>query len=76
MDNLLEKLERKYIGKYDCQLRHILEEYSIVEIVYHIMQWLKIEWTEADNLNYYDITTIARDFYIGSNLTEQEKDEY
>jgi hypothetical protein len=76
MDKLLEKLEREYTVKYDCQLRYILQEYSIVEIVNHIMQWLKIEWAEADNLNYADITTIARDFYIGSNLTEQEKDEY
>lgn len=76
MDNLLEKLEQEYIGKYDSQLRHILEEYSITEIVNHIMQWLTIEWTETDNLNYAEITTIARDFYIGSNLTEQEKDEY
>lgn len=76
MDKLLLKLEQEYIGKYDCQLRHILQEYSIAEIVNHIMEWLKIEWTENDNLNYAEITTIARDFYIGSNLTEQEKDEY
>jgi len=76
MDKLLEKLEREYIGKYDCQLRHFLEEYSISEIVNHIMQWLTIEWTEKDNLNYADITTIARDFYIGSNLTDQEKEKY
>jgi hypothetical protein len=76
MDKLLRKLEQEYIGKYDCQLRHFLQEYSIEEIVNHIMEWLKIEWTENDNLNYAEITTIARDFYIGSNLTEKEKDDY
>ncbi|MGB3199007.1 MAG: hypothetical protein WBB17_14885 [Saprospiraceae bacterium] len=76
MDKLLKKLEQEYIGKYDCQLRHILQEYSIAEIVTHIMNWLKIEWKENDNLNYAEITTIARDFYIGSNLTKNEKEEY
>ncbi|HTO15454.1 MAG TPA: hypothetical protein VLZ83_06770 [Edaphocola sp.] len=76
MDKLLDKLEREYIGKYDCQLRHILQEYSISEIANHIIQWLSIEWKESDNWNYAEITTIARDFYIGSNLTEQEKDAY
>lgn len=76
MDKLLRKLEQEYIGKYDWQLRYILQEYSIEDIVNHIMEWLKIEWTENDNIDYADITTIARDFYIGSNLTEKEKDEY
>jgi hypothetical protein len=76
MDKLLQKLEQEYIGQYDCELRYILQEYSIIQIVNHIMEWLKIEWTENDNLNYAEITTIARDFYIGSNLTEQEKDDY
>jgi hypothetical protein len=76
MDKLLQKLEKEYIVKYDCQLRHILQEYSIVEIVGHIIEWLKIEWKENDNLTYADITTFARDFYIGSDLSEQEKDEY
>lgn len=76
MDELLVKLEKEYIGKYDCQLRHILQEYSIIEIVNRIINWLTTEWTDENNLNYAEITTIARDFYIGSNLTELEKKDY
>ena len=65
MDKLLLKLEQEYIGKYDCQLRHILQEYSIEEIVNHIMKWLTIEWLETDNLNYAEITTIAMNDPLG-----------
>lgn len=68
MDSLLTFLRERYIKELDCYLRFLLDEYSIEEIVKEIVGWLKI-----DSLNYFDTTTFARDFIIGSDLTEQEK---
>ena len=71
MDTLLTFLQKKYIKQLDCNLRFLLDKYSIEEIVREIMVWLKV-----DNLNYFDTTTFARDFYIGSDLTQEEKDNF
>ena len=68
MDTLLTFLQKKYIRQLDCNLRFLLDQYSIEELVKDIVGWLK-----TDSLNYFDTTTFARDFIIGSNLTEQEK---
>lgn len=76
MDKLLLKLESEYIGIYDCQLRYILNNYSILEIVNSLKNCISVEWSISDNLNYADLLLIARDFYIGSDLTENEKEEY
>ncbi len=71
MDTLLTFLQKKYIKELDCNLRFLLDKYSIEEIVREIIRWLSI-----DNLNYFDTTTFARDFYIGSDLTQIEKDHF
>ena len=71
MDTLLTFLQTKYIRKLDCNLRFLLDKFSIEEIVKEIIGWLKV-----DSLNYFDTTTFARDFYIGSDLTQEEKDSF
>lgn len=71
MDSLLDFLQKQYIKKFDCELKFLLDKYSIAEIVSSI-----IEWLETGKSNYYDITTFARDFYIGSDLTENERENF
>lgn len=71
METLLTFLQKKYINQLDCNLRFLLKKYSIEEIVKEIVGWLKI-----DKLDYFDITTFARDFYIGSDLTQEEKEHF
>ncbi len=71
MESLLTFLQKKYIQRLDCKLHFLLDKYSAEEIVKEIMVWL-----ETDNLNYFDTTTFARDFYIGSDLKQEEKDSF
>jgi len=71
MESLLAFLQKKYIKQLDCNLRFLLDKYSIEEIVKEIVGWLEVE-----ELNYFDTTTFARDFYIGSDLTKEEKDHF
>jgi hypothetical protein len=69
MNDLLTFLETEYIKKVDCKLRFLLGKYSIEEIVRAIVGWLN-----SGKSNYFDTTTFARDFYIGSDLTLEEKE--
>ncbi|MCL2580409.1 MAG: hypothetical protein FWE32_10340 [Oscillospiraceae bacterium] len=75
MDSTLERHElRNYVieeYKLDCKLRFLLEKFSIEAIVDEVIRLLR----ESD-LNFIDITAFARDFYIGSDLTNQEKHKY
>ena len=71
MDTLLTFLQNEYIKKVDCNLRFLLDKYSVEEIVKRIIGWLG-----NDTLNYFDTTTFARDFYIGSDLNQEEKDSF
>lgn len=66
MDDLLFFLQNEYT--FDCKLKFWVDKYSIENIVREIVEWLKI-----DNLNYFDTTTFARDFYIGSDLSQENK---
>ncbi len=52
-------------------LRFLLGNFTINEIAAQIIDWLK-----SDEENYYDITLFARDLYIGSDLTENERHRY
>lgn len=71
MDTLLTFLQKEYFRTVDCNLRFLLDKYSIEEIVKEIIGWLNVE-----KLNYFDTTTFARDFYIGSDWTQAEKDNF
>jgi hypothetical protein len=72
MDTLLNFLQRQYLKKLDCKLKFLLADYS------NLRNRKKItEWCKNCRLDYYlGITRIARDFYIGSDLTEEEKINY
>ena len=58
----------EYRNMPDCKLRFLLEKFSIQTIVEEMIMWLK-----ENDLNFIDITTFARDFYIGSDLANHEK---
>ncbi len=67
MEDLLFFLQNEY--NYDCKLNLWVDKYPIETIVKEILEWLK-----TDNLNYFDTTTFARDFYLGSDLSHETKD--
>ena len=77
MDSTLSKNElrnfviEEYRNILDCKLRFLLEKFSMKMIVEEVMKLLK-----ENDLSFIDITTFARDFYIGSDLTNHEKDIY
>ena len=62
-----------YMLKYnfDCKLRFLLDTYTLKEIATEITGWIGRE-----DVSYFDALTFARDMYIGSDLTREEKDEY
>lgn len=71
MNRLLTFLQTQYIRKLDCNLQFLLSSYSVEDIVAHITSWL-----ETNKATYFDTTTFARDFYIGSDMTEEEKEHF
>lgn len=71
MDALLTYLQKDYLRKLDGRLRPLLATYTIEDIAARMVSWI-----ETGAADYYDLTTFARDFYIGSDLSEEEKDRY
>lgn len=69
MTNLLQTLKNY---PYDCQLQYLLKEYEIADIVREIIEWLETDIQDND-VGKIDFMTFARDFYIGSDLTDIEK---
>jgi|688.fasta_scaffold717119_1 hypothetical protein len=69
MNDLLNFITLEY--KYDCKLKFLIEKYSLVKIVSEIIELVKIE-----NSDLIEVMTFARDFYIGSDLNEEEKANY
>lgn len=69
MNNLLEFIKLEY--NFDCNLKFLIEKYSLAQIVSEIVELIKTE-----NSDLIDIMTVARDFYIGSDLSEEEKENY
>ena len=71
MSNLLKFLEEEYILKMDCKLKFLLKQYSYKEIVSEIMTWIL-----EKKSTYMDVTMFARDFYIGSDLTNFQRGKF
>lgn len=69
MNNLLDFIKSEY--KYDCNLKFLIEKYSLLKIVSEIIELIKIE-----NSDLIEVMTFARDFYIGSDLNKEEKENY
>lgn len=69
MNNLLDFIKSEY--EYDCNLKFLIEKYSLIEIVAEIIELIKFE-----NSDLIEIMTFARDFYIGSDLSKDEKENY
>lgn len=67
--SLLSFLKNEY--NFDCNLKFLIEEHEISEIVAEIIDW--IQNTKHD---YIEVLTFARDFYIGSDLNETNKNEF
>ncbi len=61
MDNLRDFLEHKYFDKHD-------EKYPMEQIASDVLKFLN-----ADKKNYFDVTGFAKDFYLASFLTPDEK---
>ena len=70
-NTLLQYLEEDYNLRMDCKLKLLLKQYSNKEIVTEIMSWILEKKTR-----YIDILNFARDFYIGSDLTEKQAKAY
>ena len=70
-NTLLQFLEEDYNLRMDCKLKSLLKQYSNKEIVAEIMSWILEKKTR-----YIDILNFARDFYIGSDLTEKQAKAY
>ena len=68
---LLHYISKEYTKRWDCKVRHLLSDFSIDDIVSSIVTWL-----DQEIMDFYDLTTFARDIYIGSDLTKKEKKDY
>jgi hypothetical protein len=64
MDNLRDFLEQKYFAKLD-------DKYPMGQIASDILNFLN-----ADQKNYFDVTGFAKDFYLSSSLTQVEKKDF
>jgi hypothetical protein len=64
MDNLRDLLEQKYFSNADGK-------YPLEQIVDDI-----INLFHADKDNYFDVTGFAKDFYLASFLTQDEKNHF
>ena len=64
MDNLRDFLEQKYFVKLD-------EKYPMEQIASDVLNFLN-----ADPTNYYDVTGFAKDFYLATFLTQEEKNKF
>src|SRR6218665_1012090 len=64
MDNLRDFLEQKYFTKLD-------DNYPMGQIASDILNYLN-----TDQHNYFDVTGFAKDFYLSSSLTQDEKENF
>jgi len=78
MDDLYQRLETEYFTSFDSRLRYLLAEYSIADLVDHIIKWLKdLDENDLKADEKYRFTLIfARDLFIGSDLSKEEKKKY
>lgn len=78
MDKLYQKLEHGYFLNFNGKLRYLLKEHSIADLVSHIIRWLNDfdeKASESDEKYRYTLS-FARDLYIGSDLSKQEKEVF
>lgn len=75
MDHLYKKLESEYFVRFDLKLRYLLAEYTIEDLVTHIIKGLQaINEHDLETDEKYRYTLIfTRDLYIGSDLSKEEK---
>jgi hypothetical protein len=67
MSDLQRFFEDDYRQRMDCQLHAVLETHSVEAIVEELMTWFL-----KRKVPFQDAAMFARDFYIGSDLTEAE----